>query len=221
MNGGRSLADQLRERTHRLHVTAERSGIMRDLLRGQATAFGHALLLRNLLPAYERLEEGLEQHRSSPGVRAIVRPAVYRSDALRSDLEGLYGGDWSRDLPLLAEGASYARRIAAAARGNGARLMGHAYTRYLGDLNGGQILKRLLSQSLALPACKLSFYDFPEIADLEGFKTSYREAIDSAATEIDDVSGVIEEAAAAFQHNIEVSRAVRDAVTQSGERIPV
>jgi heme oxygenase len=35
-----------------------------------------------------------------------------------------------------------------AAEGDGTRLIAHAYTRYLGDLSGGQILQRLLARSL-------------------------------------------------------------------------
>jgi len=50
-------------RTKALHVEAERTGIIRDLLRGEATREGYVLLLRNLLPAYRAMEQGLVRHR--------------------------------------------------------------------------------------------------------------------------------------------------------------
>jgi heme oxygenase (biliverdin-producing, ferredoxin) len=207
------LAAALRERTRLLHVRAERTGIVREVLAGRASRQGYALLLRNLLPAYARLEAGLEEHRLAPGVRAFAQPAVYRSHALAADLEVLCGADWRSALPLLPAGARYARQVGRAARGDGARLIAHAYTRYLGDLYGGQILRRLLARSLGLGAQSLSFYDFPGIGDAEAFRAGYRTALDRAALEIADCTAVIDEAARAFELNIAVSTAVQEAAS--------
>lgn len=202
------LAAALRARTRALHVRAERSGIVREVLAGRVSRHGYTLLLRNLMPAYVRLEEGLEQHRLAPGVHAFARPAVYRSEALAVDLEALCGPAWQSALPLLPAGTRYARQVASAAGGDGARLIAHAYTRYLGDLHGGQILRRILARSLGLGAQGLSFYDFPAIADADAFKIDFRAALDLAGVEIDDFAGVVDEAACAFEHNIAVSTAV-------------
>jgi len=103
---------------------------------------------------------------------------------------------------------------ARAAAGDGSRLIAHAYIRYLGDLYGGQILRRILARSLGLGAPSLSFYDFPAIADAEAFKAGYRAALDQAALEIEDCAGVVEEAALAFELNIAVSMAVGDAAAR-------
>ncbi|MGA2125753.1 MAG: biliverdin-producing heme oxygenase [Xanthobacteraceae bacterium] len=205
------LADALRERTRLLHVRAERSGVIRDIMRGQATRYGYALLLRNLLPAYEQMERGLDRHRHAPAVGAVARREVYRARAIADDLAALCGREWSRSLPLLAAGKRYANRTAEAANGDGARLIAHAYARYLGDLSGGRILRRLLARSLALEPSALSFYDFPGIADTEAFKADYRAALDRAAVAMIDVACVVEEAAVAFRLNIAVSEAVEAA----------
>jgi heme oxygenase (biliverdin-producing, ferredoxin) len=214
------LADALRERTRLLHAEAERSGFVREILQGRASQDGYALLLRNLLPAYRQMERGLERHRLTPGVRAIAQPSVYRMRALKADLESLRGRAWSRSLPLLPAGDRYARRVVAAAKGMGSRLIAHAYVRYLADLNGGQVLKRLLNRSLGLGPRTLSFHDFPGIADLQSFKTGYRQAFDRAALEIVDVEDVVDEAAVAFQLNIEVSKAILEAVSRCREDGP-
>ncbi len=97
--------------------------------------------------------------------------------------------------------------MAQAAADNGERLIAHAYTRYLGDLSGGQILKRLLERSLGLGPDALSFYEFPAIADIAVFKSGLHAAI-AAATSVVDVVAVVEEAAMAFRLNIELSRAI-------------
>ena len=121
----------------------------------------------------------------------------------------LCGERWSHDIPLLAAGELYASRISEAAEGDGARLIAHAYTRYLGDLSGGQILQRLLARSLELRPAELSFYDFPRFSDLDALKADYRKALDQAGALAADPQAVIEEGAIAFSLNIDLSCAVQ------------
>lgn len=203
-----SLSLALRERTAALHTQAERSGIVSDILRGTVSRAGYILLLRNLVPAYDAMEQGLERHRNSPAVGAFAQRSMYRTGALYRDLAALHGEDWERAVPLLPEGKRYGKRAAEAARGDGSRLIAHAYARYLGDLSGGQILKKLLARSLGLTDQTLSFYGFPQIADPDAFKTQFRGALDRAGDLVGDRDAVIEESAIAFELNIDVSNAV-------------
>jgi heme oxygenase (biliverdin-producing, ferredoxin) len=202
------FAQYLKARTQALHVAAERSGIIRELLRGRGTRKGYALLLSNLLPAYRELEHGLDRHINSRAVRALVWPTLYRAASIESDLIGLFGPQWLETLPLLPEGERYVRIIAAAADGDGARLIAHAYVRYLGDLSGGLIIKALLRKSLSLNDATLTYYDFPDIADAATFKAQFRDALDRAGTEIHNVAPVVDEAMGAFALNIALSEAV-------------
>jgi heme oxygenase len=216
------LAAALRARASELHGHAERSGIVHRILLGQADRYGYALLLRNLLLAYQLLEQGLRRHRHTPGVRMAVRPALFRAPRLAADLAALCGPSWRRSLPLLAEGALYARRVAQAAKGDGRLLIAHAYVRYLGDLNGGQTMKRLLARTLAVEPATLSFYDFPDITDMRAFSAAYRADLDRAGGEIDSIDAVAEEVARAFALNIQVSESVQRSVEwrQSAEPAP-
>jgi len=207
------LASALKERTRCLHVQAERSGIIAEILNGRVSRFGYALLLRNLLFAYQQLEAGLDQHRLDPQLLGVARPEIYRSAALASDLAQLCGEAWERVLPLLPAGERYGRRIMLVAEHARARLVAHAYARYLGDLNGGQVMKRILVRSLRLQPRCLGFYDFPLIRDIKTFKAEYRQAINRSAAEMADLDGVVEEGAVAFQLNIELSEATRQAAT--------
>ena len=75
-----------------LHVEAERSGIISDLLRGEASRDGYTLLQRNLLPAYQALERGLERHRNTSGLAALATYRLERSAALEADLIALGDG---------------------------------------------------------------------------------------------------------------------------------
>jgi heme oxygenase len=201
------FVDALRERTKSLHTEAERSGLVSEILHGRGTKFGYALLLRNLLPVYAAMENALVQKSASPALALIVRPALFRVGAIAADLQAL--SPRAAELPLLPQATAYVNAIAAASSATGDRLIAHAYTRYLGDLSGGQILKRLLARSLALPAEALTFYDFPDIADIAAFKDDYRDAIERAGAMISDPDAVLTEAAHAFQLNIDLSVALQ------------
>lgn len=202
-------------RTRTLHVEAERTGIIRDLLRGEATREGYILLLRNLLPAYQAMEQGLSRHGGSPALGRLVDYALDRAPALEADLVALCGDRWRQGIPLLPAAELYAKRIEKAAEGDGTRLIAHAYTRYLGDLSGGRILQRLLARSLDLRPSELSFYDFSRFSDLDALKADYRQALDSAGAHAADPQMLIEEGAIAFSLNIDLSCAVK-AMVSSG-----
>jgi heme oxygenase len=198
----------LREATRDLHARAERSGFVAELLRGRGSREGYLLLLRNLLPAYEELERGLGQHLSSPILGGLPWSSVFRASALERDLQILAGTAWRSSLAVLPEGEDYASRVARAAGGNGERLLAHAYTRYLGDLSGGQILAKLLARSLGLAAHELSFYSFPAIVDPARFKSDFRRSLAVAGRWVDRAA-VVDEAVAAFSLNIALSEAVQ------------
>jgi heme oxygenase (biliverdin-producing, ferredoxin) len=204
-----SLLEALRERTRDLHMQAERSGIIADILQGRATRHGYVLLVRNLLPVYQALEEKLTEYAASPLVGPLARPELVRAAAIEADLRSLSGD--ATATPMLPAAANYVNAIARASRGDGGRLIAHAYARYLGDLSGGQIVKRLLQRSLNLSPASLSFYDFPAIADIAAFKSDYRAAIDRAGDESEDFDAIVEESALAFELNIELSVEVQAA----------
>lgn len=200
------LADALRNHTQTWHRRAERSGIIHALLRGQASRAAYALFLRNLLPAYQQLETALDDNRQEPSLRHIARAEVYRAPAIMADLNALCGPHWIQTLPVLAAGRAYADRIGALAGGEA--LIAHAYVRYLGDLNGGQIIQRRLVHSLGLAPEALGFYAFPAIAAVDQFTAEYRLGFDRAGAEIAQPQTVLTEACLAFELNIALSEAV-------------
>lgn len=203
------FAARLREATKAVHREAERTGFIADLIRGRATRAGYALFLRNLVPVYAALEARLDDPADlSALLSGFAAPGLRRLSRLVADLETIHGPDWRDACALLPEAEVYADAIEAAARGEGARLAAHAYARYLGDLSGGQILKPLLARTLHLGPTALGFYDFPAFPDLDVAKRAMRNALDTVEPEGDVADGLIEEAIAAFRHNIDISLAV-------------
>ncbi len=205
--------------TKTLHTEAERSGVIRDMLRGEASRDGYVMLLRNLAPAYRALEDGLERHIATPGLGKLAVYRLNRASALEADLTALAGPSWATQIPLLPEGEAYRARIADAATGDGNLLIAHAYTRYLGDLSGGLILQRLLAKSLALTPQQLSFYDFPQFDDPAALKSGYRQALDCAGSLASHPDAVIAEGNVAFALNIALSCAIKAHLERDGSAI--
>ena len=90
---------------------------------------------------------------------------------------------------------AYIRRIDNA---DEAQLAAHAYVRYLGDLNGGAIIKRLLRDSLELAEAELMFYEFGGIADRAAFCDQFRAALDSLPSRY-DAERILDEALVGFR----------------------
>jgi|APFre7841882724_1041349.scaffolds.fasta_scaffold00179_4 heme oxygenase len=202
-----SAADPLaamRAATRTLHAQAERSGFVRELLTGRATHSGYALWLRNLWPAYATLERALGAAPAGSPIAALADARMMRATALENDLAALAGAEWRQTLPELAAGAAYARRIDAAWGAGAPLLAAHAYVRYLGDLNGGRVLRDILRTKLGLPDATLCFYAFD--ADSAALETSYRAALCNASE--GDPEAAAREAALAFQLNIALSEEV-------------
>lgn len=84
-------------------------------------------------------------------------------------------------------------------------LVAHAYTRYLGDLSGGQVLGKITQKSLRLSSSEgLSFFSFPGVSSANRFKQLYRSRMNSIELTAAQRSEVLQEAVDAFQLNIQV-----------------
>ena len=213
-----TLVTRMRATTASRHARAERSGIVAAILSGRASRTGYALYLRNLLPAYRGMERALERQEALAAVRQLARPALYRADRIAADLVALIGPDWCDQVPLLPSGERYAARVEWAGAGNGTRLIAHAYTRYLGDLSGGQILRRRLAQQFG-PGFPVAFAEFPGIGEGGAFVAAFRAALNRAASQTMDDEPVLREAITAFDLNIELSLEV-NAAARHGDTEP-
>lgn len=195
-----SLATRLRQETKQNHTEAERSGIMRKLLTKTLGLDTYVALLRNLLPVYQALEEEMERHKNDPIVAPFYHPGLARSAAIQEDLDRLGGANWAI-LPVLPEARAYADQIHAAAAKDPALLVAHGYVRYLGDLSGGQILKRIVAETFKLSGSGVSFYEFPALGDADAFKHRYRGSLDALSPAPDRANAIVREAIGGFEAN--------------------
>lgn len=196
----------VREHTRDLHREAERTGFVRDMLAGRIDRLHYLLWLRNLHAVYDALEQALRSPDGMARAAPFTDPRLCRTQPLAEDLVTLAGADWDR-LPRVPETDGYVDVIGAARLSW--RLMGHAYTRYLGDLSGGQLLSGLMAKHLGLPADALRYYGFSGIPDIPSYRTTLRDRMDAVLH--DDESAMrdaLQGAAEGFEQSIALSRAI-------------
>jgi heme oxygenase len=159
------------------------------------------------------LEENQERHREHGVLGKIYFPELYRRDALEQDLNFYYGNTtWNDVVPLKAT-QNYVSRINTLSAEWAEGLVAHHYTRYLGDLSGGQALKRIVAKTYNLSSDQgLAFYDFPQITNYSQFKDEYRARLDSIRVDDMTLQSIINEANQAFVLNQEVFNSMMDLV---------
>jgi heme oxygenase len=194
-----TLGALLKSTTASLHRRVERSAFMSSLLRGQLDRADYTALLHNLHALYAALEHALRAHATTPSVGPVVMPELFRSDALIADLQAL----GAAPAPPLAQATrQYVERLGEISASDPGLLVAHAYVRYLGDLNGGQALRRVVARSLgAAGDGSTSFYDFGDEATRQRLEQGFRAGLESAAGHQPDLQALADEAADAFQRH--------------------
>jgi len=199
-----SLSTMLREGTMDVHRTAEKTPFMQTFFTGQLDSFAYQEFLLRLYQVYgslERIHASLQEH---PLLCWFYDPRLLRTSGLTADLEHYLGPRWRRDGATLSTAArAYIERLITLARGWPEGLIAHHYVRYLGDLSGGQAIKRLVQRTFSLlPGEGVAFYEFPNIPDLQIFKAEYRRKLDALPIDKATARRIVDEANAAFWLNI-------------------
>ncbi|MED6293844.1 hypothetical protein CHARACLAT_014828 [Characodon lateralis] len=214
----RDLSEQIKEVTKDSHVRAENTELMLSFQRGQVTLPQYKLLLCSLYEIYQALEEELDRNSSHPAVAPIYFPAeLARLKSIENDLEYFYGPDWREKIVVPAATLRYCHRLRQIGKENPEFLVAHAYTRYLGDLSGGQVLGRIAQKSMGLKSSEgLSFFAFPGVSSPNLFKQLYRSRMNSVELTAEERNGVLEEAVRAFEFNIQVFDGLQKMLSVTG-----
>lgn len=191
------LSAALRAGTRAAHEVAEHSSFVEDLMAGRLDVAGYAALAVQQHAVYRALEAVGDALRDAGRDGGLVREELRRVPAIESDLAALLGDDWRSRLVVLPATTAYADRIAAVG-GDLPRYAAHAYTRYLGDLSGGQVIKQVLSRKYGLTT-GTSFYDFP--VKVKPLKDAFRAALDSLDLTPAQHEAALDEARVAFRLN--------------------
>ncbi|GAA1133993.1 biliverdin-producing heme oxygenase [Nocardioides aquiterrae] len=193
-----SLSAAMRLGSRAEHEQAEEAPFVTDLLAGRVGEQGYAEYLLRLRAVYDALEGAVRAHADDPAVAAVHDPDLERVPALDADLD-----HWLPDGPRTVASpavTAYRERLEHA-RAWGPLLAAHHYTRYLGDLSGGQAIGRVVDRTFGLAGRGVAFYDFPAIPRPKPYKDAYRARLDALGLSPVQTARVVDEVRAAFRLN--------------------
>lgn len=151
--------NNLKDLTKEAHRSAERTSFMNRMIKKQITPEQYYVYLKNQLVMYTTLE----QYASEAGVFDDM-PKLMRGKALLNDVLEMEADKTFNAPHLLSSSYEYVNYIESI-KDDKDRLFSHVYVRHMGDLSGGQIIKKLVPGPTNL-------YEFGE--DVDGLKNLVR-----------------------------------------------
>ncbi|MFF0742639.1 heme oxygenase (biliverdin-producing) [Streptomyces sp. NPDC004111] len=198
----------IRVASHEQHTEAETSTFMSDLLGGRLGVDAYTRYTEQLWFVYRALEEAADSLREDPVAGPFIQPELMRTPELERDLAHLRGENWQDGLEPLPATRAYAARVAECAATWPGGYVAHHYTRYLGDLSGGQIIRDKAEKTwgFARKGDGVRFYVFEQVSNPAAFKRDYRELLDNIAADELEKKRIVEECKRAFDFNGAVFR---------------
>ncbi|MGK8524232.1 heme oxygenase (biliverdin-producing) [Nocardia asteroides] len=200
------FSTQIRTATAQQHAEAENSRFMSDMLGGSLGVDSYHRYTGQLWFIYRALEDRWAALADDPVAGPFIRPELARTAELERDLTHLLGPGWRTGLEPLPATAAYAERIDECARNWPAGYIAHHYTRYLGDLSGGQVIRGTAEKLWNLPhrGDGVRFYVFDGVGNPAAFKREYRRLLDRLPLNDLERRRVLDEGKRAFAMNTAV-----------------
>jgi heme oxygenase len=198
---GDPLSVRLRAETRAAQGAAQRSEFLGALAEGRLPVQAYAELTAQHWFIYEALEAAAAAMADDPVAGAFVDRELDRLPWLEADLIFLHGPGWANRIVALPATTTYCTRLREAALAAAPGFVAHHYTRYLGDLSGGQYLGRAIARSYGLNGDGHRFFAFPGV-DLVGFKARYRRLLDEVSWSRSEERIFMTEVAEAYRLNV-------------------
>eukprot|EP00747_Dinoflagellata_sp_TGD_P207306 gnl/TRDRNA2_/TRDRNA2_80885_c0_seq1.p1 gnl/TRDRNA2_/TRDRNA2_80885_c0~~gnl/TRDRNA2_/TRDRNA2_80885_c0_seq1.p1 ORF type:complete len:317 (+),score=74.70 gnl/TRDRNA2_/TRDRNA2_80885_c0_seq1:53-1003(+) len=198
------LALMLDDGTRKSHSLAENSAFVTGFFRGIAEKKAFAQLVTDLYFVYKAMEDAFSAT-SDANVRTLDYPELRRVPSLETDMEFYYGPEWRTIVKPSSATANYVARIEEVAKKQPELLIAHQYTRYLGDLFGGQMMGGMATKSLGLEDGKgIAFYNFEEIPSTKAFITEWYAKLNGLDLSDKEKEAIVDEANLVFRLNIDL-----------------
>lgn len=198
------FSQALRKRTWVSHGESEGAGFMHDLMIGKGTREDYAALVAQHYFVYVALEAANETMKTNDLAKPFISDKLTRMPYLIADLVHLFGDNWEEQITPLPATQAYVDRINEVCHDWAGGFVAHHYTRYLGDLSGGQAISRMMQRYFGYEEDGVRFYRFAEIDNLNDFKNEYRAELDQAAWSDEEQERVIDEVVRAYDFNTQI-----------------
>ncbi|WP_240687151.1 heme oxygenase (biliverdin-producing) [Amycolatopsis suaedae] len=200
----RPFSETLRASTKEIHDRAHHSSYMDALLAGELSLAGYGQLAAQYFYIYDTLEQATDAMANDPVGKGFAMDELRRVPALVKDLEFLFGEGWRDRITPLPSTRAYVERMREVCFTWPGGFVAHHYTRYLGDLAGGQVVRSLLRKTYQVTADGALFYDFDRVGNPHAFRKHYRALLNDAPWDTAERRRIIDETLLAFELNIAV-----------------
>ena len=200
------LALQLDAGTRKSHSMAQNSAFVTGFFKGLSTKESYRNLITSLYFVYREMEQTFDQTTICPTpVQMLDDPELRRMAPLEQDMDYFYGQDWRSTIRPSPATKVYLSRIQTIAQdpNQSYLLVAHQYTRYLGDLFGGQMMGGMARRSLDLQDGQgTAFYTFDDIPSAKDYITEWYTRLNALDLTENQKEKIVDEANLVFDLNI-------------------
>ncbi|EJK70380.1 hypothetical protein THAOC_08269 [Thalassiosira oceanica] len=194
------LALMLDDGTRKSHSIAENTQFV--------TGFFAGLADRDSYRIYEAMEICMDTT-NEERVKYLDSPQLRRLPSIRKDMDFFYaeelGSDWDKKIEPSQASKQYVARIQEISETKPHLLIAHQYTRYLGDLFGGQMMGGMAARSLDLNDGEgTEFYRFEGIESTSAFITEWYKDLNKLDLTEKQKEEIVDEANLVFALNIAI-----------------
>lgn len=197
-----SFVDKMKQETWKEHEASKDSDFAVSIMSGEFGPRGFIEWQRALYPIYLKLENILKKNRNNSVLHIFDHRKLDRTQRIYSDLQKL-GIDPILEPSPLKTIAPYVAAIQNASSVP-QRLMAYHYTRYMGDMNGGQVIARAMENICGIDKDALSCYDFSEIGDAYHYRKQYKTLLELSPWTEEEREAFIDEAKIAYARNADM-----------------
>ena len=168
----------IRNNTNALHLASEKSGFIKRLIEGKASKEGYIEYIFNLHAMYKAIEDSLDMHLNSEGIKNFITKELYKAELIQKDLK-ILAGDKLSEMKLLPSTEACVARIHEVNKEHPELIVTYAYVRFIADLFGGRIFPEILTKSYDIPTDALNYYFQPDIGNIRDYVMEYHKKFET------------------------------------------
>jgi heme oxygenase len=212
-----SFVEQMKIETFDAHELSKDSNFATKIMGGEWSPLAFVEWQRALHPIYVALEEIMIKNRKDPSLHLFDHRKLDRRNRIAHDLS-TFGVDPVKEPSSVPCVSDYVSAVVSAGE-SPQRIMAYHYTRYMGDMIGGQVISRTLKEKYGMEDNSLTCYDFSDIGDLFHYRKTYKAVLNLIPWSDEERRSFIEEVKVAYEVNANLFKELEELLDPMHEKV--